>query len=250
MAKLLKRRHRQEQQLFLIEEGHLIEEAWSCRASIEAIVVKQGCWDNLPSVVAPHDSSQLNYYELSPELFEDLVSTETSRGVMAVVAIPHTTPEDVSTRGRSKNLLILDRLQDPGNVGTLIRTADAAGFGGVIMIKGTCDCYAPKVVRSTAGSLFRIPILHVPSAQEAFDLAHAQGAHVAVTSLDDACIYTQADLSKPIAFVVGNEGQGVSDECLRLADLRLTIPMFGSIESLNAAIAGALVMYEAHRQQA
>ena len=167
---------------------------------------------------------------------------------MAEVEKKDWTQEDFTGRGRNSGLVVLDRLQDPGNVGTIIRTADGAGIAGIICVKGTCDIYSPKTLRSSVGSIFRVPIIFVDTDMQAIDLCHSLGVKVAVSCFEGACDYRQAPLGKECAIVVGNEGQGASDVFLERADIRVKIPMFGSLESLNASVAASLLMYEAARK--
>ena len=156
---------------------------------------------------------------------------------------------DFSKEGRSSNLLVMDRMQDPGNVGTIIRTADGAGFGGIIIVKGTCDVYSPKVVRASAGSIFRMPFIFVENNEELFRILKDMGKTLAVTCFEGAENYQDCDLSENTAIAIGNEGSGVSPQLIEMADKRIKIPMYGNIDSLNASVAAAVVMYEAERQR-
>ena len=129
-------------------------------------------------------------------------------------------------------------------MGTIIRTAEAAGYGGVLLMAGCTDVYAPKVVRAAAGSLLRMPILQENDIAETAGRLHALHRKIAVTSLEEAQDYRDADLGENIALVIGNEGRGVRQEFLDIADIKIRIPMAGSIESLNAAVAAGILMYQ------
>ena len=129
-------------------------------------------------------------------------------------------------------------------MGTIIRTAEAAGYGGVLLMAGCTDVYAPKVVRAAAGSLLRMPILQENDIAETAGRLHALHRKIAVTSLDEAQDYRDADLGENVALVIGNEGRGVRQEFLDIADIKIRIPMAGSIESLNAAVAAGILMYQ------
>ena len=146
-------------------------------------------------------------------------------------------------------LLVLDRVGDPGNIGTMLRTADAAGIGGLVLLKGCADIYAPKTVRSSMVSLFHIPVLSGVSEQEFVSTAKKAGYDLLVTCLDGADNLYKADLSGRIAFVMGNEAGGVSETLLEKADKRVYIPMAGRAESLNVAMAAGIVMFEALRRK-
>ena len=129
-------------------------------------------------------------------------------------------------------------------MGTIIRTAEAAGYGGVLLMAGCTDVYAPKVVRAAAGSLLRMPILQENDIVETAGRLHALHRKIAVTSLEEAQDYRDADLGENVALVIGNEGRGVQQEFLDIADIKIRIPMAGSIESLNAAVAAGILMYQ------
>ena len=129
-------------------------------------------------------------------------------------------------------------------MGTIIRTAEAAGYGGVLLMAGCTDVYAPKVVRAAAGSLLRMPILQENDIAETAGRLHALHRKIAVTSLEEAQDYRDADLGENVALVIGNEGRGVQQEFLDIADIKIRIPMAGSIESLNAAVAAGILMYQ------
>ena len=129
-------------------------------------------------------------------------------------------------------------------MGTIIRTAEAAGYGGVLLMAGCTDVYAPKVVRAAAGSLLRMPILQENDIAETAGRLHALHRKIAVTSLEEAQDYRDADLGENVALIIGNEGRGVRQEFLDIADIKIRIPMAGSIESLNAAVAAGILMYQ------
>ena len=148
-----------------------------------------------------------------------------------------------------RRAVILDRLQDPGNIGSIVRTAEAAGFGTLIAIKGTGDVYSPKTVRAAAGSLLRVDVFEGMDSGEAVRLCREQGMRIIASDLEGAAEYTDADLTGDIAIVIGNEGNGISDEFREAADTLVRIPMEGDIESLNAAAAAGVLMYESMRQR-
>ena len=184
---------------------------------------------------------------LAEALFDRLSDTEHSQGVLAAAHKPAGKADAAADPGAG--VLILDRLQDPGNIGTIIRTAEAAGFGTLIAIKGTGDIYSPKTVRAAAGSLLRVDVFEGYETEEAVRFCRERGIRIAAGDLDGAEDYTEADLTGGIAFAIGNEGNGVSEELKAAADLKVRIPMEGDIESLNAAVAAGLLMYEACRQR-
>lgn len=146
-------------------------------------------------------------------------------------------------------ILLLDNLQDPGNLGTIFRTGEAAGVTGILMSRDCVDVYNPKVIRSTMGSIFRMPFWYAENLTGAIRDMKAKGVCTYAAHLEGTCIYDDPDYRKPSAFFIGNEGNGLRDEVAELADCYLKIPMAGKVESLNAAIAAAVLMFEAGRQR-
>ncbi|WP_130864314.1 TrmH family RNA methyltransferase [Bacilliculturomica massiliensis] len=193
---------------------------------------------------------------LADGLFDRLGQTDTPQGVMAVVKKRTWTEEELFGRssapcGRRSNgnILVLDRLQDPGNLGTALRTADGAGFSGALLLSGCGDIYSPKVVRACAGTLFRLPVYFCGTPGQALELLHRNHKKVYATALNGSRLYYECDLKSELALVIGNEGNGVCAEFLEEADGLLSIPMAGNLESLNAAVAAGILMYETVRQR-
>ena len=184
-------------------------------------------------------------YLVPPELFAKITTTEHSQGIIGVYKIPKYNLEDL----QGNFFLVLDKIQDPGNAGTLIRTAEAAGASAVIATKGTVDLYSPKVVRSTMGSVFNLLLYQNISYREIAKLSQAKMLPLVVTALDSkAKNYYEVDYSKGCILVMGNEGWGVSAEIMAIATEKVYIAMQGKIESLNVATSGAVVLFEINRQ--
>ena len=160
------------------------------------------------------------------------------------------TQEEIEKRMLAKpgNVVILDRLQDPGNIGTIIRTAEAAGYKGVVVLKGTADVYSPKVIRAAAGSVFRMPVLFLESPAQAIELLKKYDKKIVSTCFDTENNYYDIELKKNIGLVIGNEGNGICRELVEDSDIRIKIPMTGTVESLNAAVAAGIIMFEAIRK--
>lgn len=237
---LTMRKYRDRSGLYLIEGENLLDEAIRNHVRIETVLVREDCQKALPPEAA--DKAFL----LDARLFDKLAQTVTSQGILAVVAKAEVRKEDFIGLPRS-NFIVLDRLQDPGNIGTILRTADAAGYRLAILMKGTADVYAPKVVRAATGSLFRMPVVSMASTEELVEFTRAAGKKLTATCLDAQRCYYDEDLTHDIALVVGNEGSGVAPALIESSELRIKIPMQGNIESLNAAVAAGVLMYEAMR---
>jgi TrmH family RNA methyltransferase len=180
---------------------------------------------------------------LAEEIFDSIADTVTPRGVIAVAKIP-SAPEGP----RGDALLVLDRLQDPGNVGALMRTAYAMGFDGTLCVKGTSDPFSPKAVRASAGALFRLPVYDADSPAQAVDSLRAGGHRIILLDAGGASPCWDADLTGRVAMVVGNEGAGADEVFVRAADAIVRAPMTEGADSLNAAVAAGMAMYERCRQ--
>lgn len=182
-----------------------------------------------------------NIVFFSKGLFDDIAGTENSQGITAVVR-----KDDGRTVSVDPDdcILVLDMLQDPGNTGTVIRTAEAAGYRCILAVKGTADIYAPKVIRAAAGSILRMPVIHMDSEEEAAEYLCGLGKKIVCTAADAKTAYYDTELSRGIALVIGNEGHGVSQKMQDLSHLKVRIPMMGQTESLNAAVAAGILMYQ------
>jgi TrmH family RNA methyltransferase len=252
---LLLHRGRSREKAYLAEGSNLARDAVSSGRSVRSLIFREGAepkevLDEKTLEAASARGTRM--YGLAESLFETLTPAERGVDVISEVEIEDFTTEDLKGRGRGagalNSVLVLDRLQDPGNVGTVIRTADAAGFAGIVVIKGTADIYSPKVVRSAAGSVFRMPMVQAEDAGEAVSICRGLGLPLVATGFDTDKLYCDADLSPGVALVIGNEGRGISRELMSAADITVKIPMFGEIDSLNASSAAAVVMYECVRQ--
>lgn len=243
VQKLETKKYRDRTGLYLIEGEHLLKEAIDWKADIQTVLIRDGYRGDL----AERCARKWDTVTTAPALFDRLADTKTSQGIMAIVRKPVFSSEDFIHKGEPGNFVVLDRLQDPGNIGTIIRTAVGAGYSLVIAMKGTADIFSPKVVRAAAGSLFRMPVAFMDSEEELLRFTRAAGKKLTATCLDGGLTYYEADLSQDIALVIGNEGGGVSENLMQNAQLKVSIPMRGYIESLNASVAAALIMYEAVR---
>ena len=236
LVKLQTAKGRKKAGMYLLEGEHLVEEAIKERAQIKLIVVTSNRLEDYKNLLAQTDVQVL---VVSQDVFHKLSMTETTQGILAVVEIVK--QEILPNKGR---FIVLDAVQDPGNLGTIVRTADAAGFDAVVIGTGTVDLYNDKVLRSMQGSHFHIPVFQA-NLQEYLPILKEKGVQVAVTALHrNSKDYSVLQGAIDVAIVVGNEGQGVSEDVIDLADVVVTIPMFGKAESLNVSIATALLMYK------
>lgn len=245
-AELKQKKYRTQNGLYLAEGLRTAEEAVAYKA-VETLFYVATDDERSMRLLEDAAAQNIKLVCVSENVMKKIADTETPQGIIAVCKMRQPKLENLLASG--KMLLVLDRVGDPGNIGTMLRTADAAGIGGLVLLKGCADIYAPKTVRSSMGSLFHIPVLSGVSEQEFVSAAKKAGYDLLVTCLDGADNLYKADLSGRIAFVMGNEAGGVSETLLEKADKRVYIPMAGRAESLNVAMAAGIVMFEALRRK-
>lgn len=186
---------------------------------------------------------------LSDKVFKAVSDTQTPQGILGIVKQKHYTLKDLLDKHKNPLFLVLESIQDPGNLGTMIRMAEGAGAAGIIMNSQTADIYNPKVVRSTMGSIFRVPYFYTEDLMATLGTLKAKGVHLYAAHLKGEHYYFQEDFKGAAAILIGNEAAGLSDEIADTADTYIKIPMDGKVESLNAAMAATILMYEAKRQR-
>lgn len=231
--KLLTKKERDKTGMFLVEGFHLVEEALKVNGTIIDLIVNETT--ELPP--------QWNYGStpvtiVTEEVIKTLSDTETPQGVIAVCRQERTSLDDAN----AKTFLLIDAAQDPGNLGTMIRTADAAGIDAVIVGKGSVDVHNPKVLRSAQGSHFHMPII-TDDLQNWIQTLSQKGIPVYGTSLENGQVYTEVAPTLGFALIVGNEGNGVAKELLEQTTKNLYIPIYGKSESLNVAVATGILLY-------
>lgn len=188
-----------------------------------------------------------SYQLVSSRVFCEMSDTQTPQGILAVVRQPENTLEDILKREPAQ-LLLLEDIQDPGNLGTMLRAGEGAGITGVVMSRGCVDIYNPKVIRSTMGSVYRVPFVYTDdfhgTIREIQKKCRVYAAH-----LRGKYFYDEGDYTGNTAMIIGNEAKGIQEETAALADTLIKIPMEGQVESLNAAVAASILMYEVYRQR-
>ena len=254
---------RKKNRQFVVEGIKLVDEALEYGKVLEIVLAenlyKEIISENLSKnvLLAENGKNITNYVKkanpttiVSDTVFKTVSETISPQGVAAIVEMPEyrLLEKDFLNQAYNKNgkikLLILEDTADPGNLGTIMRTAEAAGVTGVIMSKGTVDIFNPKVVRSTMGSIFRLPFAYVEDLKETIKELKKSGISFYATHLKGEKSYKAIKYSDRSAILIGNEARGLSDEVADLADIYVIIPMQGKVESLNAAVAAALMMYE------
>lgn len=189
------------------------------------------------------------YETVTDSVFAAMSDTQTPQGVLALIRQYDYGIDDILNAKGKAHLMILENLQDPGNLGTILRAGEGAGITGLIMSRDTVDIYNPKVIRSTMGSVFRVPFFYTEDIFQTVKDLKDRGIRLFAAHLGGKNNYEQEDYTGDIGFLIGNEGNGLTDELSDLADTWVKIPMSGKVESLNAAIAASILMFEASRQR-
>ena len=236
-----KAKTRREQGIFVVEGRKMFQEApaeW-----IEKVYLSES-FEKANEI--PLDG--IEYEVVDDRVFAAVCDTKTPQGILCVVEQFRYRLEDL-TRRENPHLLILENLQDPGNLGTILRTAEGAGADGIILNRASVDLYNPKTIRSTMGSVYRMPFLYVEEIEEILPELKRRNIRTYAAHLKGKNCYDEEDYRTGTAFFIGNEGNGLSERLSRMADVRIRIPMEGSLESLNAAVAASILMYEVNRQR-
>ena len=243
IRRLHDKKGRQKSKAILLEGTRLVTEALASEAKIRYFVLSDSFYEKSDGILSEYPDTKA--FLVPDELFVRIGETKTPQGVMSAVELPD---YDSSMILGLRRLIVLENVQDPGNLGAIIRTADACGLDGVLLSRDSADPYNPKVIRSTMGSIFHLPVIVAPDIYEALEGLKRYGVKVAAADIRNAVPCWEADLSGNTAIVVGNEGSGISERMLQLADLAVMIPMPGKAESLNASAAASILLYESMRQ--
>ncbi len=241
-ALLKSKKSRDEQGVFVIEGSRLIRDtAKTAPKYFDSIFVSENY--DLSEVDIPQN---VPVYTVKDSVFASVSDTVNTQGILAVVRKPVYTLDLMMAGGKNETakLLLLENIQDPGNLGTMLRTAEAAGMTGIVMSSGCTDIFSPKVVRSSMGSVFRMPFLYCEDFTGTLDEIKKQDVTIYAAYLHGGVSYKELDFEKNYGILIGNEGNGLSEEAVNAASKRVFIPMAGEIESLNAAVAAAILMYK------
>ncbi len=244
IRRLKEKKYRDLENSYIIEGLKLVKEAISEKIDIQQIVI---CEENNSEIDKEtlYEIAKYNLIYVTRKIFETLTDVKNPQGIMAVVK---KNKSNLDIDYSEEIILALDNLQDPGNLGTILRTLDSANLKQLIISKNSVDCYNPKVVRSTMGAIFRVNIIEVDNLKQELINAKKNNFKIMVTSLDAKNNIYNTDFSKKI-IVIGNEANGVSKEIQDLADEKVKIPMLGKTESLNASVAASIMIYEYVRRK-
>lgn len=243
IRKLKEKRYRIQNNQFLVEGFRFVEEAFLSNYEVPYLFIDEehiNKWDE--SKIKHKLTEETKVFLLKEQVFKIISNTDTPQGIIAVV-----NNKKAELKHGDGFYVLVDRLQDPGNMGTIIRTAHAAGALGLLYTKGTVDVYNEKTLRSSMGSIFHMPVIEDENLSVTKRLKEI-GFSIIVSSLDTDNNFYDVDLSKNSIICVGNEGNGISEEVFDLADIKVKIPMPGGAESLNAAAASSIMIFEVVRQ--
>ena len=227
--------------LIALEGDHMLEEALASKQALKTIFLTE---HRDPPSYLP---ANIEFLHLTSDLFAAVTETRTPQGIAALLVPPVSTLTTILEAPATPLLVIAVNLQDPGNLGTIVRSALAFGATGLLTSPGTVSPWNQKTMRASAGAVFRLPL--ATAGPDEIELLQQQGIRLLATVKDSATPLHQTDLTQPTALLIGNEGAGLSADWLRLADQRITIPNPGPVESLNAAVAASILLYESSRQR-
>lgn len=239
-----KAKKRKEEGLYVVEGIRMVRELLP--EQVEILYVSE-------SFLAQSDHQRMlkdfPWETVSDPVMKVMADTQTPQGILALVRQKQWSLEEIFNSSVPAHLLILETIQDPGNLGTIFRAGEGAGITGIIMDETTADVYNPKVIRSTMGSIYRVPFIYVDDLHTVCRRLKKAGISLFAAHLRGKTNYDQEDFTLPLGFLLGNEAHGLSKETAALADSYIKIPMEGEVESLNAAVAASVLMFEAARQR-
>lgn len=239
-------RERRKKKLFVAEGIKLTNEA-AFHGKLKKIYIAQDVYEKRDQELALFLEKQ-DFEVVDQKVFRQAAQTVTPQGMLALVAMPEYSI-DTLLQDSKRSFLLLDDLRDPGNLGTIMRTAEGAGMSGVILSRESVDLFNPKVVRATMGAIFRVPFYYAEDLVEIMESLKAMQIPVYGTMMQGSEVYDALDYTKGAAIVIGNEANGLSEKVIAHLTKGVRIPMEGSLESLNAAVAAAILMYETARQK-
>jgi TrmH family RNA methyltransferase len=247
IIKLRDKKQRRKQKRFTVEGFRFIQEALVSGVDVTGICFSSDVANKVHKELADLLQPGIQLFEMPPELFHQIAETESPQGILAVAKMPEHSLDTAYRKGFRG--LLINNIQDPGNVGTMIRSAHALGFDAVAITKGSADTFNSKVLRSTMGSVFHIPVIDNLDETEVFTFCREKNLRLIAACLEQAVPCHEVELTSDIFLVIGNEGKGVSEAILDSAALKVFIPMPGRAESFNAGVAASILMYESNRQR-
>lgn len=246
------KKYREKYNEFIIEGIRLVREAIDSSAQLSLLAVSESFSqsDEGKQYLQSIEKYRIKVYRVNDKMFQEITQTQTPQGILGIASMGYFSLQKLlKERKENPFYIYCDGIQDPGNMGTIIRTADAVNADGVLLSRGCVDIYNPKTVRSTMGSLFHLPIVKVGDSDETLDYLKENGLVVLGGHLKASKYCYEIDMKQGIVIVIGNEANGISKEVVTKLDYLVKIPMPGRAESLNAAVAAGILMYEVVRQR-
>lgn len=229
---------RKENGLFVIEGLRIVRDAYDNSIRFDKLIISDSASEKYEKDIADFAENSYEHYRIPDSLFKKISDTTSPQGIIAIAKIPEAVAEKINTQGR---YIALENLADPSNLGAISRTCEALGVSGIILTKGGCDPYGPKALRASMGTLLRMPIIILDNFSSLKDLGLKTFACVVDA---DAMPIQKADFSDGSVVIIGNEANGITDSTKQISDRLITIPMSGNAESLNAAVAAAISVWE------
>ena len=238
-----KSKARDEEKVFLVEGLRMFSEVPAER--VQKVYISESLYNKKKQEL---HLEKFSVEILSDSVFQYVSDTKTPQGILCIVEQKKYDIEELLNI-ENPHFMVLDNLQDPGNLGTIVRTAEGAGVDAIFLSKGSVDIYNPKTIRSTMGSIYRMPVIYLDDLLELLNIFKQRGIKSYAAHLEGKKSYDKEDYQSGTAILIGNEGNGLRDEVAENADVWVQIPMQGKVESLNAAIAASILMFEVYRQR-
>ena len=243
-----KSKAREKQNAFVIEGVKMFEEVrYQSKESLVKTYVAESLYEEL-KVSSPKYFEGIDYEIVTDQVFKEISETMTPQGILAVVKKPSYDLESMIAKDNA-TLLVLEDIRDPGNLGTMVRTAEGAGVTGIILSSSSVDMFNPKVIRSTMGAIYRVPFVYVDDMVSILKYLQNNEVSTYAAHLSATKFYDEITYPKKTAMIIGNEANGIKEETAKAASAFIKIPMEGNVESLNAGVAAAILMYEVYRQR-
>ena len=247
IKKLKDKKYRDKNNEYIVEGIKLVEEAIKEKVNIKKIIKREGFnyLENIPKEIIDKIEEQENIY-VTAKIFEELTDVKTPQGILAIIEKDRFVEDKIDYN--QDIIVALDNVQDPGNLGTILRTVDSIGINQILLSKGTVDSYNSKIIRSTMGATFRVKIIECEDLEKTLKQIKQHSFDIVVTSLQTSNSIYDINYKKKV-IVIGNEANGVEQSIQNLADYKVKIPMLGKTESLNASVATGVILYEYVRQK-
>ena len=248
IRKLKEKKYRDEYGEYIVEGIKLINEAIGEKQNVKTIIICDNCDKEAINQSSMYEVAKLNCVYVDEKVFNTITEVKNPQGILAIIERNNSNEQEAEIDYTQDIIVALDDIQDPGNLGTILRTVDSIGLNQILVSKGTADCYNPKVVRSTMGAIFRIKIIECEDLKQTLKETQKNNFKLVVSSLQTQNSLYDINFDKKV-IIIGNEANGVEPQIQKMADEKIKIPMLGKTESLNASVATGIILYEYVRQK-